>query len=288
MGFRVDTAEEANQKDFDRVSKAPGGTLAYLTRFPEALAFIPKPSLIEQMVAVGMVTQAGRVRPSHYRTIAMTFTKFNEDIVFSIAASTNQEIPNLSWYSDRVICRAIEREPNRFKTIPKPSEKVLRCYASQRHFDGMLIMKHNPSPQVLMRMIMTNPASIKYMPNPTREMMMKVVRKNGTNIQYLTNPPDDIVWEAVRKCGMAIEFVKNPSEELQRLAVSRAAQAITVIDNPIPELQIAAVEKSPNVIRLIKNPDEEAMWKALQQKPKLIASIKQATPEMESFAQIVS
>lgn len=287
MGFRVDTGEDANEKDFIRVSKEPGGRLAYLRRFPTALLWIDKPSLLEQMVAIGMINEHGHNR-QNFRLSVMNFVKLDDEIVLNVISASNQDIPNLEWYSDKIICKAIERNSGRFKSLSSPSEKVMMTYANQRWIDMALLIKRNPSEKVLMRAIISNAANIAYIPNPSFALMEKAVRKNGDCLQHIQNPPEEIVRIAVSKSGMAIAHVKNPSEELQRLAVSRSANAITVIDNPIPELQIAAVDKSPNVIRLIKNPDEDAMWKALQQKPKLISSIKNATPEMESFAQIVS
>lgn len=291
MGFRVGVCSEASQKDFDRVSKEPGGRLAYLRRFPEALLWIENPSLLEQSVALGLITEHGissNLSASRARFNILSLIKVDDEVILHLMRCSKEDIPNLGQYSDKIICKAIESVPHRLQHVKSPSERVLMVYASNRWIDMSLILKHDPSPKVLMRAIMSDGSRISYIKNPSHELMMKAVRKNGDNLRYISNPPEDIIRMAVSKCGMAIAHVKNPSEELQRLAVSKSAQAITVIDNPIPELQIAAVEKSPNIIRQIKNPDEDAMWKALQHKPKLIAQIKNATPEMESFAQIVS
>ena len=289
MGMRFDTAEAATRKDFDRASKVPGGRLAYLSRFPEAIQWIQKPSVLEQCVALRIVIKSGYYSEIRFSTVVLELIgELDETVAKHVVCSSLMMIPNLDQYSERNQRIAVSRLPARIESMTNPSEKVmLECVQT---FRGSLafLSKFQVSERVLMRAITTDSSAIGMVDNPSHALMVKAVRKNGDNLRLIKNPPQDIIEMAVRKSGMAIEYVKNPSEELQRLAVSKSAQAITVIDNPLPELQVQAVTKSPNIIRLIKNPCEEAMWVALGKKPKLIKEMKYATPEMHGYAKMVA
>ena len=289
MGMRFDTAEAATRKDFDRASKVPGGRLAYLSRFPEAIQWIEDPTLLEQLVAIGTVTLSCISDSKRLNVHAFTLIKvLHPDLVTWIARHTKIHIPNLDQYPEKIKQMAVEYYPDRIATLTDPSEKIMMICVTRYNASMALLEKFQPTDKVVMRAIRTRGEAIGYIKNPTMEMMELAVRKNSENLSLIDNPPDSIIRLAVRKSGMAIEYVKNPSEELQRLAVSKSAQAITVIDNPLPELQVQAVTKSPNIIRLIKNPCEEAMWVALGKKPKLIREMKYATPEMHGYAKMVA
>lgn len=290
MGFRFDTGEEANEKDFRRASKEPGGRLAYLSRFPEAIKWIAKPNRIEQLTALGAIDFNGFKMPTYIRmNIIELIGKLDDEIALQLARSTSDIFPNLSLYSEKIQRQAVERSPQRIKSLAFPSEKVQLICATYGRCNALEWMSHlKPSEKVLIRAIQTDGSNIRNIKNPTRAMMEKAVRKNAENLQHIDSPPDDIIRMAISKSGMAIEYVPNPSDELQRLAVSKCAQAVIVIDNPLEELQVAAVRKSPSVIRRIKNPCEDAMWEALRLKPKLIRDMKYATPEMRSFVALIT
>jgi hypothetical protein len=288
MGFRVNI-DEMSEKAFKHVSKEPGGRLAYLNRFPEAIQWIENPSQVEQAVALGMLDDKGFIVPAfglNIESVVKHIGLLDPDIAF-IVCGTTQEIPNLHLYSPAIQKRALERVPGRIKQLPNPPES-LRLMVASRCASAPEVMKHLEwSEAVKMRMVQTHGENIGWIENPSFELMKKAVRKNGDHLELIDNPPDEIIEIAIRRSGMAIQYVKNPSEKLQRLAIAKCAQAISVIDNPLEELQIAAVTKSPNLICRMKNPCEEAMWVALNKKPKLIKGMKHATPEMETYAALV-
>jgi hypothetical protein len=288
MGFRVNLDEEASRRDFDRVSLRPGGRLAYLARFPEAIEWIENPTLIEQLVVLKKVTRRGwstdwTTNPYTIKSIGV----LHPELVSRLVKSSVADIPNLEQYPEKVQRDAVQRRPSRIKSLTNPSEATMMICASHHQADLSMLAKFKPNDRILLRAIKTRGEAIGYIEKPTLPMMELAVRKNSDHLDLIEDPPESIIRLAISRSGMAIQYVKNPSDELQHLAVSKCAQAITVINNPLPELQVQAVTKSPNMIRLIKDPCEEAMWVALGKKPKLIKDMKYATPEMHGYAKMV-
>jgi len=131
----------------------------------------------------------------------------------------------------------------------------------------------------LIDMIRANPSLIETIPNPSTEMMMAAIESDPFSIRYMPNAPDSIKEEAVRRNGMALEHIQNPSENIMLAAVEGNGNAIRFIpgDRRSEGLSTAAVSNDCLAIRHIEDP-VPAVWEAAEKDPDFARKF-QALPE---------
>jgi len=154
--------------------------------------------------------------------------------------------------------------------------------------------------------------TIRYIANPSLEMQMKVIESNPSNFTYIKNPHPqvqmyyaeyvddrfDLNFKAnlikikdeaaqivlVQRIPSYIGNLVNPSVKVQIAAVSISRNSIMEIKNPSKEVQMAAIKNDPFSISYIKYPYPEVIKAAIQEDPRSIQGIKNPSYEIQKMA----
>lgn len=166
-------------------------------------------------------------------------------------------------------------------------------------------------PSVLDATIDVNGHCIGLIKNPTTDQLHRAVKRDGDAIKHIADPDHSLQVLAVDQNPKWIMYVEEPTYEVVDLLITRNPRSIEFVQKPhrdhqekvlkvLPDdglhylqqvdedIALKYITENPEKIELLQNQTEECCWAALTADGKYIKYIRNPTPEMESYAKLVS
>lgn len=137
--------------------------------------------------------------------------------------------------------------------------------------------------------VSTDGDAIQHIPNPDNKLQMMAINAHNDNLGHIQSPDYDVVEYVIKNNPRMIEHVRSPHIDHQKYVLETIPEDglhyLTEVD---PDLALSFITENPEKIEQMANPTEECCWAALMLNSSLIKAIKNPTPEMESYAKLVS
>lgn len=147
----------------------------------------------------------------------------------------------------------------------------------------------NPTYSQLVRAVDRDGDAIRFMEHPDTNLQLIAVGHGVENVKHIPDPDYDVVKKVILQNPRAIEHVKNPHKDHQEYVLKECPDdGLVYISNIDEELALKHIKDNPEQIELLQDQFEEACWVALNENGNLIKSIRNPTPEMISYARLVS
>lgn len=146
-----------------------------------------------------------------------------------------------------------------------------------------------PTDKQLTRAVKRDGDAIKHIPNPAVTLQKIAVAQDHKNIKHIANPDYGVVDTLIGANPYAIEFVAHPHRDHQLKVLNTIPDdGIHYLQEVDDDIALQHITNRPEQIELLVNQTEECCWAALTADGKYISYIRNPTPEMESYAKLVS
>lgn len=215
----------------------------------------------------------------------------------------------------RMTC--IQRTPTSIQYFPNPTvDEQMMAIQTQGEIDrdgifDLVDMIPDIDQKVLDSTLDINGNCLKMITEPTYEQMTRAVTRDGTAIEYvkdpdhalqvlaiqdaeanaglISNPTYEMVSMLIAKNPYAIEWIKHPHRDHQEYVLKeRPDDGIHYLQEIDEDIAIRHIQANPEQIELMVHQTEECCWAALNEDGSLIKKIRNPTPEMVSYAKLVS
>lgn len=215
----------------------------------------------------------------------------------------------------RMTC--IKRTPTSIQYFPNPTvDEQKAAIQAQGTVDRegifeLVDMIPDIDQEVLDSTLDINGNCLKMIKAATYEQMTRAVKRDGTAIEFIEDPDHALQVIAVKDAEANAGLIKNPTYELVAMMITANPYAIEWIKHPHRDHQeyvlkerpddgihylqeidediaIRHIQQNPEQIELMVNQTEECCWAALNEDGRLIKKIRNPTPEMVSYATLVS
>ena len=99
--------------------------------------------------------------------------------------------------------------------------------------------------------------NIKLIKNPSEDLQLRAVMSDPYSIRFINNPSDKAKCLAVSSDGWAIQYIKDPTEEMKLKAVENKPNSLKLIEDYSDEICISALKGDPKVASFIKYPSKK-------------------------------
>lgn len=147
----------------------------------------------------------------------------------------------------------------------------------------------NPTDDQLRRAITRDGDAIKHITDPDHSLQVLAIDQNPKFVMYIDEPTYEVVDLIVSRNPRSIEFVKSPHRDHQeRVLKVLPDDGLHYLQHVDEDIALRYITENPEKIELLQNQTEECCWAALTTDGKYIRHIRNPTPEMESYAKLVS
>lgn len=147
----------------------------------------------------------------------------------------------------------------------------------------------DPTYQQQVRAVDRDGDAIRFIDAPDQALQLLAVGHGPEFIKHITDPEYDVVSQVILRNPRAIEHVKNPHVDHQERVLKECPDdGLVYINNIDHDLALKHIKDNPEQIELLQDQFEEACWVALNENGNLLKSIRNPTPEMISYARLVS
>lgn len=169
-------------------------------------------------------------------------------------------------------------------------------YADQDVLDASIDVNGNcikliesPTPKQFERAVKRDGDAIKHIPNPEAKLQKLAVGHDPKNIKYVEDPDYGVVTSMLKKNARSVEHIKVPHRDHQEYVLTILPDdGLHYLQHVDEDIALAYITANPEKIQLLQNQTEECCWAALTADGKYISYIRNPTPEMESYAKLVS
>lgn len=131
--------------------------------------------------------------------------------------------------------------------------------------------------------------AIKHIKDPDHALQVLACSGNASNLQFIEAPTYELVGTLIAANPYSIEWVKHPHRDHQEIVLKeRPDDGIHYLNEIDEDIAIRHIQQNPEQIELMVNQTEECCWAALNEDGRLIKKIRNPTPEMVSYAKLVS
>ena len=131
--------------------------------------------------------------------------------------------------------------------------------------------------------------AIKHIENPDHALQVLAIGHDHKNAQYIDEPTYEMVSLMINSNPYSIEWVKHPHRDHQEIVLKqRPDDGIHYLKEIDEDVALRHITDNPDQIELMENQTEECCWAALYADGTLIKKIRNPSPEMVSYATLVS
>lgn len=147
----------------------------------------------------------------------------------------------------------------------------------------------NPKPDQLRRAVQCDGDAIKHIENPSHDLQVLAIDQDPKNIFYVNEPTYEVVDLLISRNPRSIEFIRDPHRDHQEKVLKILPDdGLHYLQNVDEDIALKYITENPEKIQLLRNQTEECCWAALTANGSYINYIRNPTPEMESYAKLVS
>lgn len=147
----------------------------------------------------------------------------------------------------------------------------------------------NPTMDQLERAVTRDGDAIKHIEDPDENLQALAVEADPANLKYIADPDYFVALNALKNNPRSIEFIAKPHKDHQEYVLKELPDdGLHYIQEVDEDIALNHIKEYPEQIELLNNQFEEACWLALNANGELIKKIRNPTPEMVSYARLVS
>lgn len=147
----------------------------------------------------------------------------------------------------------------------------------------------NPSYAQQHRAVTRDGDAIKHIQNPDHVLQVIAIGHDHKNAQFINEPTYEMVAMMIKENPCSIEWVKHPHRDHQEFILKeRPDDGIHYLNEIDEDIALRHITEYPDQIELMVNQTEECCWAALYADGTLIKKIRNPSPEMVSYAKLVS
>jgi hypothetical protein len=147
----------------------------------------------------------------------------------------------------------------------------------------------SPTEDQLVRAVRTDGDAIKHIPNPSVKLQEIAIAASHSNMKFVADPDTAVVSAMLKANPRSVEFIANPEREHQQFVLRELPDdGLHYLNHVDDDIAFDHIKDNPDQIRLLRNQTEECCWAALTVSGEYIKDIRNPTPEMESYARLVS
>lgn len=146
-----------------------------------------------------------------------------------------------------------------------------------------------PTVAQLTRAVKRDGDAIKHIPDPDHALQVIAVQHDHKNAQFIEHPTYELVSTMLSANPRSVEWIKHPHRDHQEYVLQRLPDdGIHYLNEIDDDIALKHITENPAQIELMVNQTEECCWAALTADGSYINMIRNPTPEMESYAKLVS
>ncbi len=147
----------------------------------------------------------------------------------------------------------------------------------------------NPTADQKVRAVTRDGDAIKHIQDPDHALQVLAIRHDPKNVSLIADPTYEVVDLLLAKNPRTIEFVQAPHRDHQeRVLKMLPDDGLHYLKQVDEDIALRYITDNPEKIQMLQNQTEECCWAALTANGKYIKDIRNPTPEMESYAKLVS
>lgn len=147
----------------------------------------------------------------------------------------------------------------------------------------------NPSYTQLTRAVKRDGDAIKHIQDPDHALQVLAIMHDHKNAQFIEAPTYEVVSVMINSNPYSIEWIKHPHRDHQEIVLKeKPDDGIHYLNEIDEDIALRHITENPDQIELLVNQTEECCWAALTVDGTLIKKIRNPTPEMVSYAKLVS
>lgn len=139
------------------------------------------------------------------------------------------------------------------------------------------------------RAVARDGSAIEFVEDPDHTLQVLAIQDAEANAGLIQNPTYELVAMMIAKNPYSIEWIKHPHRDHQEYVLKeRPDDGIHYLQEIDEDIAIRHIQSNPEQIELMVHQTEECCWAALNEDGRLIKKIRNPTPEMVSYAKLVS